>query len=1110
MKKISKKRRELFHARFGKAFLIMKLSIFFYVVSAISLFASSSYSQNTRVSIDHKEVSVKAVLKEIEKSSEYFFIYNNELIDVDRVVEIHAKNEKISDLLSNLFKGQDVTISLMDRKIILFPKSMNVVQYTVTGTVKDSKSGLPLPGINIQIKGVAGGAVTDLDGKFSISVADANAELVFSYLGYVTQTIALGGKTNLDVMMEEDVTSLEEIVVVGYGTSSKKKLVSSVTSVGTEDLNKGAISDVGQLLQGKVPGLNISASGDPNKSSAVVLRGASTVNSPQGPFYVIDGVPGADISTVAPDDIATIDILKDAAATAIYGNKASNGVIMITTKKGKRGQMQVNYNGYVGIEKVSNKLNLMNAQQLRSYLDKNNSSFSPNDDLGFDTDWQDAIEKSSALSHYHNLSFSGGTEHSTYSASINYFDKEGILEQSSMDRTILRLSVEQLALNDKVKFGLNVANSLSNSNYTPLQNIVLLQTAKHLPVSPVRNEDGSYFENLNTSQYYNPLALIDHAQDKTKYNGLVGSFTTEVKLPFGFTYNLNVAYQNLSSSHGEFYDSYYYKYPTAGFYNNPDPGVGVSKYLIGSIFGVNGSAIRNTYQSTNKTLETFITWNKAFDKHSIVAVLGYSYQQNIAGDGFQTSSTNFPSDNVGYYNLGLGSPYSISNYVIDLGGDTYQETKFISDFARLNYSYSDKYLFQASLRRDGSSVFGANKEWGYFPSVSLGWRIDQESFMKNQEIVSALKLRASYGVTGNSFGVGAYDSKLLYGKTGTYYSNGILVASYGPSQGANPDLQWEETSTKNLGLDFGFINDKITGSVDIYEKNTSGMIFRYSVSPALVPGGRIIANGGDVSNKGIELSINATPVNNKNFSWTTNLNLAHNINKITSLMNPITNLEDSIGYSDPEGSGQTGSTLQLLEAGVPLGQFFTLQYAGKDENGLSQFVSGDGSLTTNPAIGKDYHYAGNAQPKLLLGWTNNLRYKNFDLSFFFRGVFGNKIFNATRADLFNVSVAATNNISADAANEKIADTKAGFYSTRFIEDGSYLRLDNTTLSYTFNQGTLKLKQLRVYATVNNVFILTGYKGLDPEVNQGGAAPGVDYNNFYPKTRTILFGVNVTF
>jgi iron complex outermembrane receptor protein len=1092
-----------------KILLTMKLALLLTIVVSFQVTASV-FPQQINLNQDTKGQTVRNVLNLIEKKSNVRFFYNDDYKQLNEIVAQNVVNSSLNDVLSQVLSTADLTFKVIENNfVVIYPKEA-MQQLKVTGTVVDATTNEALVGVSILVEGTTNGAVSDVNGRYTINVSDKDAVLTFSYLGYNSERVVVTGQTTIDVKLVPNMQKLEDVVVVGYGKNSRKALTSAIASVKSEDLNKGAIVDVGQLIQGKVSGVNISSSGDPNKPAAIVLRGASTVNSPQGPFYVIDGVPGADISTVAPSDIATMDVLKDAAATAIYGNKAANGVIMITTKKGKKGQMQISYNGYVGIEKVSNKLDLMNSQQLRSFLENNNSAFSPNDDLGSNTDWQSVIERSTAISHNHNLSFSGGTEHNTYIASINYFDKEGILTRSAMDRTILRLSVEQSAFNDKVKFGLNVANSLTNSDYVPLQNIILLQMTKRLPVSPVRNSDGSYFENLNTSQYYNPQAMIDHAKDKTKYNGLVGNFTTEVKLPFGFSYNLNIAYQNLTSLHGEFYDSYYSQYPTAGFYNNPDPGVGVSKYLIGGLFGSNGSAFRNTYQTTNKTLENYLTWNKTFGKHNIIAVLGYSYQDNVLGDGFQASSTNFPTDNVGYNNLGLGSPYSISSYKIDLGGDTYEETKFISDFARLNYNYGEKYFLQASIRRDGSSVFGANKEWGYFPSVSLGWRIDQEEFMKTQTVFSTLKLRASYGVTGNSFGFNAYKAKLLYNRSGDYYSNGIVKAAYGPTQGANPNLQWEETATKNLGVDFGFLNDKITTSVEVYDKTTTGMIFDYRVDAALVPGGRITANGGDINNKGIEVSINASPLNTRDFSWTTSLNMAHNVNKITSLLNPITHLPDSIGYSDPEGSGQTGSTLQLLKEGLPLGQFFTLQYAGKDANGLSQFVASDGSLTTTPAIGKDYHLAGSPHPKLILGWTNNFRYKNLDLSLFFRGVFGNKIFNATRADLFNVSVAATNNISKGAANDKMTDAKAGFYSTRFIEDGSYFRLDNITLGYTFKAAKLKLKQLRLYATANNLFVITGYKGLDPEVNQGGASLGVDYNNFYPKTRTFLFGVNVTF
>jgi TonB-dependent starch-binding outer membrane protein SusC len=981
-------------------------------------------------------------------------------------------------------------------------------QKQIRGTVKDAK-GDPVPGVTVTVKGTKDFSITAVDGSFSINAKEGDA-LVFSAVSYETAEAKVTSASSYDVMLTTSSVVLSDVVVVGYGKSSRKNLSSSVTTIKPEDMNRGAISDVGQLLQGKVAGLNITASGDPNRPAAVIMRGASTINSPGAPFYVIDGVPGADISTVAPDDITSIDVLKDAAATAIYGNRASAGVIMVTTRRGRKGQVQTSYNGYVGLEKVSNSLDLMNAAQLRSYLAANGSAFSPNDDKGKDTDWQSAIQRSSALAHNHNLSLSGGGEHSTYSASLNYIDKEGILNRSRLRRVIARMSLEQYALNDKVKFGLNVANSSSNANYVPLQNIVLLQAAKHLPVSPVMNDDGTYFENLNTTGYFNPVAIVDNAQDDTKYNTVIGNFTTEVKLPFGLTYNVNIAYQKTTSLHGEYYGSYYGKYPTSNFYNNPDPGIGIAHTLIGNLFGVNGSAFRSTFQNTSKTIESFLTWNKNFGNHSVNAVVGYSWIENTYGEGFQTSSTNFPADNLGYSNLVLGNPYAITSYRINLGSDlTYGQVRLISDFARLNYNFKDKYLLQASIRRDGSSVFGENNEWGYFPSAGAAWRIINENFMKNQSIFNDLKLRFSYGVTGNSNGIGAYNGKLIYGITGTYYNNGVQENAYGPIQGSNPDLKWEKTATTNIGLDFTILKNKLSGSIDWYSKKTTDMLFNYAVSAALVPGGRIWANGGSISNKGIEISLNATPVSSKVFTWSTSLNLAHNKNEVTSLLGPYAN-GDSIRYSDPEGPGQTGATLQLLKVGRPIGQFFSLEYAGKDANGVSQFYKKDKTLTTNPAIGTDYFYVGDAQPKLLVGWNNNLRYGKWDLNVFFRAVFGNKIFNATRADLSYVTAAAQNNLLQSAKDDKITDNRNSYYSTRYIEKGNYIRLDNATLSYTFTSPVKGINSLRVYAAGNNLITITKYSGIDPEINQGGVAPGIDYNNFFPKTRTVMFGVNVSF
>lgn len=979
----------------------------------------------------------------------------------------------------------------------------------ITGTVKNSK-GEPVASATVIVKKGTANTTTDEQGNFSISTAQGQT-LVITSINYEAFEIVIGTETNLAISLKDKANALTDVVVVGYGKGSRKTISSAIVSVKPEDLNRAATGDVGQLLQGKVPGLNITASGDPNRAAAVVLRGASTINSPQGPFYVIDGIPGADITTIAPDDIASIDVLKDAAATAIYGNRASNGVIMVTTKKGRSGRLQTTYSGFVGLEKVSGKLDLMDANELKAYVAKNGYTILPTDDLGANTDWMKAVQRPQAYSHNHNISFSGGSEKTVYSASINYLSKDGIMLNSSLKRIIARLSIEQSALNDKVKFGLNVTNSNSKASYTPLQNEVLQQAAKHMPTSPVYNADGSYFENFNTTGYFNPVSLITNADNDTKYNTLMGNFTVEAKLPFGIKYNLNLAYQKSNALHGEYYNSYYSNNYKSGFYSNPDPGgITSSRGLLN--FGTNGSAIRNYYENSTVTAESFLTWNKEIKDHSITAVVGYSWQQNNNGDGLQATNTNFTSDYTGYNNLGLGNYMAVNGYAVNFGGTRLETTRFISDFARLNYNYAGKYLLQASIRRDGSSVFGTNNQWGYFPAASLAWRIDQEKFMYKASFISDLKLRVSYGQTGNAFGFGAYTAKQLFTSQGTYYNNGSYTTAIGVSQGANPDLQWEVTATSNIGLDFGLFKNKITGTLDFYEKNTTDMIYGYTVSSTIVPGGFVTGNGGKLRNRGVEFSLAGTPVRGKSFSWNTSVNFAINKNVILDLNGPEKYgvNSDSLLYTQPDGPGQTGNKLQILKVGHPIGQFFTLNYQGKDKDGYSQYLKQDGSLTTAPTYGADYFYLGSPHPNLLLGWNNTLTYKNFDLNFFFRGVFGNKVFNVTRADLSYTPSATTNNLTPSAADDLMKDGKNGNYSSRYIESGSYVRLDNATLNYRVPVKNNYISSLRFYVTGNNIFVITKYSGVDPEINQGGIGLGVDANNFYPKTRTIMVGVNVGF
>ena len=475
----------------------------------------------------------------------------------------------------------------------------------------------------------------------------------------------------------------------------------------------------------------------------------------------------------------------------------------------------------MGFESVSSSLDLMDAAELRAYSLKNNYTPNANDDKGANTNWMEAIQKESALSHNHNISFSGGTDKSMYSASLNYLKKDGIILQSDLERVVGRISVEHHALNDKVIFGLNLMTSSSKATNVPLQNMVFQQAVKFNPMSPVYNDNGTYFENFNNPGYFNPVSIIKNAMDDTKYGSLQGNFTTEVKLPFNLTYNLNLAYQRGTWLHGEYYNSYYSQnYSTGNFYTNGDPGGGRS---LRNFFS-NGLAYRGYYQNSSKTMESFLTWAKKLGAHNFKAVLGYSWQKNTNNDGLQTSQTNFVNDYTGYNNLGLGNYQTVNGFAVDYGAAVYEETNFISDFFRLNYDFKEKILVQASVRKDGSSVFGKNKEWGYFPAASIAWRISEEDFIKNISFINDLKLRLSYGETGNAFGLGAYNAQRLYNKSGTYYNNGVFAASFRSTQGSNPDLQWEVTATKNLGLDFGLLKGKITGSIDLYEKTTTNMV----------------------------------------------------------------------------------------------------------------------------------------------------------------------------------------------------------------------------------------------------------------------------------------------
>ena len=985
--------------------------------------------------------------------------------------------------------------------MFLLSSTLAFAQNRVTGKVTD-RTGMPLPGVNVLEKGTTNGSITDVDGKYVINV-NKGKTLTFSYIGFTTREVVVNQNV-IDVALQEDLQALDEVVVIGYGSMTRKDVTSSITTVKAEDMNIGVITTPAQMLQGKVPGLTIANTSDPNGSASISLRGASSLRTGEAmePYYVIDGVPGVSISLVSPEDIESIDVLRDASATAIYGSKAANGVIIITTKKGNQdGRTNVSYSGYVAWDNTMKTLDMMSANELLAYADANNIDLSPYCDVNnpANTNWQDEVLRT-GFSHNHNVSINGGNKKTSYSASINFMEREGVVKGTDMDRLNARSYVKTKALNDRLELALNLNASVRNSSTgsTDIQGRSVLDAMYYYsPLVPVKNADGTWYSNLQISQNYNPLSMVNEDRYDTKEKLLQGTAQATLHILDGLDWNLNLSYQN---------QQYIYS-----IYNT-------TQTQLPSVASKHGQADRSTVENMRKQMETYINWDHTFaDAHKVGIMLGYSWEQADNNDGFGLRVYNFYNDDLGYYNMGMANNMDIS----DIISNTLSTLRMISFYGRVNYSFNSKYLLQATVRRDGSSAFGANNRWATFPSVSAAWRITEEEFMKNQNIFDDLKLRIGYGVSGNSLGFDAFISRPLYGATGwfTYVNPDGTTSEYrtlGATRNANPDLKWESTSMFNIGLDFGFLNNRLTGTIEYYDKRTSDLIYDYPVSTNRYPFGTMTANVGDISNKGIELTINAIPVKTRNFTWTTSVNLSHNKNVVEKL----TNATYSVPYidmADPDVGGFSGTNVQRIMEGCPIGQFYTYEWAGYNENGKSVFndYDADGNLvgTTDAPKDEDRRKTGSAQPKLTYGWNNEFTWKNWTLTAFFQGVAGNKIYNATRNYYNNVGLVAAgkNALSEIATEQKFNDTNAQRPSDRYLENGSYLRLATLTLGYNFGKLGNWVNSLRLYATCNNVFTITGYKGLDPEVYLGGLTPGVDWRNTtYPRTRTFMVGVNVNF
>ena len=972
---------------------------------------------------------------------------------------------------------------------LLLVSSLTFAQSNVSGTVKDA-NGEPLVGVSVLEVGTQNGAVTDMYGNYKLNVKPG-AKLKISYIGFTPQTVKAG--SNSQIVLQEDNTALNEVVVVGYGTMRRKDVTSSITTVKAEDLNQGVFTDPGQMLQGKVPGLVVSSTADPNGSPTITLRGASTLRTgAMSPYYVVDGIPGVDISIVSPEDIESIDVLRDATATAIYGSKAANGVIIITTKKGAEEKTNVSYNGYVAFDNILKKYDVCTADDLRQYAKDNNITLK---DGGANTDWQDEVLRT-GISHNHNVGISGGNGSTNYMISADLRKREGVIKMTGFDRFNVRSLVSTKTLKDHLTVSLG-ANMMYGKHFgVPSGNegaSVLDAMNYYSPTNAVKNADGTWTVGSG-SKNYNPLALMEENKSETvwKRNQFVGK--TALELWKGFVWSVNYSWSN--------YQSTYSAYNTR---NSQLEGIG----------NKNGQATRNTYFGREQTFETYLNYDFKVGKSKWGLMGGYSWEEKKNNDGFGLSVEGYYNDDLGWYNMSyaqtiLGVQNSVQSGYLE-------KVRNISFYGRVNYSFDSRYMLQATIRRDGSSVFGKNNRWGTFPSVSAAWNITEEKFMQNQHIFDNLKLRAGYGISGNAMGFDVYSSYNTYGASGTFVYDGKTYRTYGATKNANPDLKWESTGMLNIGLDFAFLKGRLNGTVEVYHKKTKDLIWSYPVSTTQYIYGWMDANVGEMTNKGIEFTLNAVPVRTKNFMWSTTLNLSHNKNTVDKMQNE-TFHTTNLTQGDPMVAGVSadGWTQRIME-GEPIGTFYTYQYAGT-VNGRSEYYVLDengnrtGETTNNPSL-KDRSITGCAQPKLNAGWNNTLTYKNWSLNAFITGVFGNDVYNSARAHYTAAQMFSDGkNVLKEFLSNPVGDASSSLPSDRYIEKGSYVRLQTLSLSYTFrNCFNDWIQDLTLYGTANNLFTITNYKGLDPEVNMGGIDPGIDYRwSRYPHTRTFMVGVKINF
>ncbi len=1085
-----------------KTLKVMKISFVLLFAASFNLLALDVLSQEDgKLTVDFHNSTIKQAFNKIEEITGYEFFYHLDRVDLDRKVDVAGENLSMEEVLDKLLAGTGSEFKIVGKHILIVGVETVVNEQqqgiTVSGRIVDSH-GEPVPGTSVVVQGTLQGTITDMDGNYKLDNVPANAVLQYSFVGMKQQSFEVNGRTQINVTMEEETIGLQEVVAIGYGTMRKSDVTGATSRLTEDRMNKSVATSPTEMMQGRVAGVNVSHNnGSPGAGMSVRVRGNNSIRSGQEPLYVVDGVPldNADltpngaaapgisgsanknpISFLNPDDIETIDILKDASSTAIYGARGANGVIIITTKKGSRGEGTLSYDGYVGVSAIREKLDVLSAEDFRSYTKADGSKLL---DLGASTDWQDEIYRT-AITHSHNLSYGGATENFGYRASVGYINQEGIVESTGQEKINGNVKVNQKALNGRLNLDGTLVASHVEDTRAPIgetggfEGDLILTALKLNPTYPVFNPDGSYYQ--HSVEQRNPVAMINLTDDITETDRILTNMSAELELIDNLKYKINIGLDRT-----------------------------VSERKVNQQYELNylpnkGDATINSITANNRLVENFVTYDfDVNDRHRFNALAGHAYQyfkvsgSSIYVNGFEVDDIKY-TDNLGYGNFsaGIADSYAI-------------ESELQSFFGRFNYSLDNKYLFTLTGRADGSTRFGKNNKYGYFPSAAFAWRLSEEPFISDMNAFSNLKFRLGWGQTGNQ----EIPDKISLRSVGTQPSangffNGEVSTGIGFIRTPNPDIKWETTTQWNMGVDFGFFDNRLSGVIDLYHKTTKDVLIEIA-SKGIAPTETQWQNVPDLEiiNKGVELGLNGVLVSNNKLTWNMGVNFAYLYNDVRNL--PVKLIETGVA----SGQGLSETRVQVITNDEPIGTFYGRVFEGFDSNGFSIFKQDEKGNDAMEPI-------GSALPDFTLSFNTSLNYKNFDASMFWYGSLGNDVYNNTANALFiKGPLDKGNNVTKKVLNSEESPANPNAFSSRFVEDASFFRFANLTLGYTFKANNIDwLSQARVYVTGNNLLVITSYSGYDPEVSsdasyKGVPSMGIDYTS-YPAPRTFTFGVSLKF